>query len=152
MMLLSATRRDKTSPQLLARTSPHEFRWVAGKTKNVAGVAALSLHTAGGSETLPTLYIVCSPDFNVTPHGPQNNILMQFLGKNAWPVGKGVEDNVLEAPDHFYHIGRPEFQIGNYNDECPYDVDAMDKEALNMPEFEAFLKGNASSLLVIYSD
>jgi hypothetical protein len=70
---------------------------------------------------------------------------MQFLGENAWPIGKGVENKVLEAPDHFYHIGRPEYQIGN--SECPYDMDAMVKEGLDMAEFEAFL-----ALLDIYSD
>ena len=157
----STIRDDGSSPELLARTSPHEIRWVGGKTKNVAGVAALSLDTAGGSAALPTLYIVCSPDFNLTSNGPQNNILLQFLGKNAWPVGKGVEDEVLEERDHFFHIGRPEFQVGNHNP-CPFDMDALEKEAaLNRAEFEAFeaefeafLTGNnhASSLLVIYSD
>ena len=157
----STIRDDGSSPELLARTSPHEIRWVGGKTKNVAGVAALSLDTAGGSAALPTLYIVCSPDFNRTSDGPRNNILLQFLGKNAWPVGKGVEDEVLEERDHFFHIGRPEFQVGNHNP-GPFDMDALEKEAaLNRAEFkafeaefEAFLTGNnhASSLLVIYSD
>ena len=56
---LNTIRDDGSSPELLARTSPHEIRWVGGKTKNVAGVAALSLDTAGGSAALPTLYIVC---------------------------------------------------------------------------------------------
>ena len=151
---LSTTRDDGCSAELLARTSPHEIRWVGGKTKNVAGVAALSLDTAGGSAALPTLYIVCSPNFNVTSDGPQNNILLQFLGKNAWPVGPGmgVEDEVLEERDFFFHIGRPEFQVGNHN-VCPYDMDAIEKEAaLRRAEFEAFLTGNTSSLFVIYSD
>lgn len=149
---LSTTRDDGSSPELLARTSPHEIRWVGGRIKNVAGVAALSLDTAGGSAALqPTLIIVCSPDFNDTPNGPQNNILLQFLGKNAWPVGMGVEDDVEEERDFehdfFFHIGRPEFQVGNDN-VPPFNVDALEKDA----DLEAFLTGNTSSLLVIYSD
>lgn len=73
---LSSTRDDGYSPELLARTSPHEIRWVGGRMKNAAGVAALSLDTAGGSAALqPTLIIVCSPDFN---DSPRNNILLQF--------------------------------------------------------------------------
>ena len=145
---LSTTRDDGCSPELLARTSPHEIRWVGGRLKNAAGVAALSLDTAGGSAALqPTLIIVCSPDFNDTQHGPQNNILLQFLGKNAWPVGMGVEDDVEEERDFFFHIGRPEFQVGNDN-VPPFDMDALKKDAA----FEAFLTGNTSSLLVIYSD
>lgn len=149
---LSTIRGDGSSPELLARTSPHEIRWVGGRLKNVAGVAALSVDTAGGSAALPTLYIVCSPDFNDTPNGPQNNILLQFLAKNAGPVGMGVEDEVLEERDFFFHIGRPEFQVGNHN-VPPFDMDALEKEAaLDRAEFEAFLTGNTSSLLVIYSD
>jgi len=165
---LSTTRDDGCSPELLARTSPHEIRWVGGRMKNAAGVAALSLDTAGGSAALqPTLIIVCSPDFNDTQDGPQNNILLQFLGKNAWPVGMPtkkksrssrtssstrVEDEVLEDRDlwdrdFFFHIGRPEFQVGNDN-VPPFDVDALKKDAA----LEAFLTGNTSSLLVIYSD
>jgi hypothetical protein len=164
---LSTTRDDGCSPELLARTSPHEIRWVGGRMKNAAGVAALSLDTAGGSAALqPTLYIVCSPNFN---DGSQNNILLQFLGKNAWPVGMPtkkksrssrtssstrVEDEVLILEDRdlwdrdfFFHIGRPEFQVGNDN-VPPFDVDALEKDAA----LEAFLTGNTSSLLVIYSD
>ena len=166
---LSTTRDDGSSPELLARTSPHEIRWVGGRMKNVAGVAALSLDTAGGSAALqPTLYIVCSPNFNdtSTQDGPQNNILLQFLGKNAWPVGMPtkkksrssrtssstrVGDEVLEDRDFdrdfFFHIGRPEFQVGNDN-VPPFDVDAYKKDA----DLEAFLTVNTSSLLVIYSD
>jgi hypothetical protein len=164
---LSTTRDDGSSPALLARTSPHEIRWVRGRMKNAAGVAALSLDTAGGSAALqPTLYIVCSPNFMDTSDGPQNNILLQFLGKNAWPVGMPtkkksrssrtssstrVEDEVLEDRDFdrdfFFHIGRPEFQVGNDN-VPPFDVDALEKDAA----LEAFLTGNTSSLLVIYSD
>ena len=164
---LSTTRDDGSSPELLARTSPHEIRWVGGRIKNVAGVAALSLDTAGGSAALqPTLFIVCSPNFNDTQDGPQNNILLQFLGKNAWPVGMPtkkksrssrtssstrVGDEVLEDRDFdrdfFFHIGRPEFQVGNDN-VPPFDVDAYKKDA----DLEAFLTGNTSSLLVIYSD
>ena len=74
------------------------------------------------------------------------------MGKNAWPVGMGVEDEVLEDRDFFFHIGRPEFQVGNDN-VPPFDMDAIEKEeALRTAEFEAFLTGNTSSLLVIYSD
>jgi hypothetical protein len=142
---LSTTRDDGSSPDLLARTSPHEIRWVGGRLKNAAGVAALSLDTAGGSAALqPTLIIVCSPDFN---DSPRNNILLQFLGKNAWPVGMGLEDDVEEERDFFFHIGRPEFQVGNDN-VPPFDMDALKKDAA----FEAFLTSNTSSLLVIYSD
>ena len=161
---LSTTRDDGSSPELLARTSPHEIRWVGGRMKNAAGVAALSLDTAGGSAALqPTLYIVCSPNFN---DGSQNNILLQFLGKNAWPVGMPTKKKsrssrtssstrvgaeVLEDRDFdrdfFFHIGRPEFQVGNDN-VPPFDVDALKKDAA----LEAFLTGNTSSLLVIYSD
>ena len=159
---LSTTRDDGCSPELLARTSPHEIRWVGGRMKNAAGVAALSLDTAGGSAALqPTLYIVCSPNFNdtSTQDGPQNNILLQFLGKNAWPVGMPTKKKSRSSRtssstrdrdfdrDFFFHIGRPEFQVGNDN-VPPFDVDAYKKDA----DLEAFLTGNTSSLLVIYSD
>ena len=159
---LSTTRDDGSSPELLARTSPHEIRWVGGRMKNAAGVAALSLDTAGGSAALqPTLYIVCSPNFNdtSTQDGPQNNILLQFLGKNAWPVGMPTKKKSRSSRtssstrdrdfdrDFFFHIGRPEFQVGNDN-VPPFDVDAYKKDA----DLEAFLTGNTSSLLVIYSD
>ena len=62
-----------------------------------------------------------------------------------------VGDEVLEDRDFdrdfFFHIGRPEFQVGNDN-VPPFDVDALEKDAA----LEAFLTGNTSSLLVIYSD
>ena len=103
------TRDDENRPQLLAKISQ----------------MALSLCIAGGSESLPTLYIVCSPNYKIVSHDSPKNIYLQFQGKNAWPDGKGVAD---EGSEYFYHIGRPEYQFGNAN-ECPYDIDALCRAA-----------------------
>ena len=87
----STIRDDGSSPELLARTSPHEIRWVGGKTKNVAGVAALSLDTAGGSAALPTLYIVCSPDFNRTSEvqmAPRTTSSFSFCARMPGPSAR----------------------------------------------------------------
>jgi hypothetical protein len=119
------TRDDENRPQLLAKISPNECRWLGGKKKNAVGVVALSLCIAGGSESLPTLYIVCSPNYKIVSHDSPKSIYLQFQGKNAWPDGKGVAD---EGSEYFYHIGRPEYQFGNAN-ECPYDIDALCRAA-----------------------
>jgi len=138
--------RTRGGETLHAVVSPAEFRWAGGRDKISVGAISLSLQD-NPSETDPVLIgIVCLEERPPVPAlGSSNQLLFQFKGLNGWMGGLDHSD---PGPEHFFHVGRPQYNRFSREQQPAFDMKKM-KGQVDRPEFDKFHAGNACPISVL---